>query len=77
MRARRMSRRLPRLCELVDRVLECAPRGQSPDWLEDMLPLARTKPAMPRDDPGAAGARWWMKCCTQAELALPRGGTPN
>ena len=42
----------------------------SPDWLEDMLPLARTKPAMPW------GARWWMKCCTQAKLALPRGGTP-
>jgi len=43
----------------------------SPDWLEDMLPLARTKPAMPW------GARWWMKCCTQAKLALPLGGTPN
>ena len=43
----------------------------SPDWLEDMLPLARTKPAMP------CGARWWMKCCTQAKLALPLGGTPN
>jgi hypothetical protein len=40
------------------------------DRLEDMLPLANTKPAKP------AGARWWMKCCTQAKLALPLGGTP-
>ena len=22
------------------------------------------------------GARWWMKCCTQAKLALPAGGAP-
>ncbi len=42
----------------------------SPDWLEDMEPLARTKPASP------VGARWWMKCCTQAKLALPAGGVP-
>jgi len=39
------------------------------DWLEDILPLARTKPTMPR------GARWWMKYCSQAKLALPLGGT--
>jgi len=42
----------------------------SPDWLEDMEPLASTKPATP------AGARWWMMCWTQAKLALPAGGTP-
>ena len=42
----------------------------SPDWFDDMEPLARTKPAMPR------GARWYRKCCTQAKLALPVGGTP-
>ena len=42
----------------------------SPDWLEDMEPLARTKPAMPR------GERWCRKCWTQAKLALPLGGTP-
>ena len=35
-----------------------------------MEPLARTKPAMP------CGARWWMKCCTHAKLALPTGGSP-
>ena len=23
------------------------------------------------------GARWWMKCCNRAKLALPLGGTPN
>ena len=43
----------------------------SPDWFDDMLPLARTNPASP------FGARWWMKCCTQAKLALPAGGVPN
>ena len=32
----------------------------SPDWFEDMDPFASTKPAMP------VGARWWMKCWTQA-----------
>jgi hypothetical protein len=32
----------------------------SPDWFDDMLPLASTNPASP------FGARWWMKCCTQA-----------
>ncbi len=42
----------------------------SPDWLDDIEPLARTKPAMP------VGARWWMKCWTQAKLALPVGGVP-
>ena len=42
----------------------------SPDWLEDMEPLARTKPAVPR------GERWCKKCWTQAKLALPFGGTP-
>src|SRR5437867_12512291 len=40
------------------------------DWLDDIDPLASTKPASP------VGARWWMKCCTQAKLALPAGGTP-
>src|SRR5207249_10028067 len=39
--------------------------------LEDMEPLASTKPAIP------VGERWWMKCCTQAKLALFVGGTPN
>ncbi len=42
----------------------------SPDWLDDIEPLASTKPATP------AGARWWTMCCTQAKLALPAGGTP-
>ena len=42
----------------------------SPDWLDDMEPLASTKPAVP------PGARWWRKCCTQAKLALPAGGAP-
>ena len=42
----------------------------SPDWLDDMEPLASTKPAAP------AGDRWWTMCCTQAKLALPLGGTP-
>jgi hypothetical protein len=42
----------------------------SPDWLEDMSRW--------RDEAGDArwGARWWMKCCTQAKLALPFGGVP-
>ena len=40
------------------------------DWLDDIEPFARTKPASP------VGARWWMKCCTQAKLALPAGGVP-
>ena len=39
----------------------------SPDWFDDMEPLASTNPASP------VGARWWMKCCTQAKLALPGG----
>ena len=39
----------------------------SPDWLELIDPLASTKPARP------LGERWWMKCCTQAKLALPFG----
>ena len=42
----------------------------SPDWLLLMLPLARTKPAMP------CGARWWTMCWTQAKFALPAGGMP-
>ena len=42
----------------------------SPEVLLDMLPLASTKPAMP------VGERWWMKCCTQAKLALFTGGMP-
>ena len=42
----------------------------SPDWLLLMLPLASTNPAIP------CGARWWMKCWTQAKFALPAGGTP-
>src|SRR2546427_7122775 len=41
------------------------------DVLEDMEPLAKTKPEIPM------GERWWMKCCTQAKLALFFGGTPN
>jgi hypothetical protein len=32
----------------------------SPDWFDDIEPLASTKPASP------VGARWWIKCCTQA-----------
>ena len=32
----------------------------SPDWFDDIEPLASTKPASP------VGAKWWMKCCTQA-----------
>ena len=31
----------------------------SPDCMDDMEPLASTKPAVP------VGAKWWMKCCTQ------------
>lgn len=42
----------------------------SPDWLDDIEPLASTKPAMP------FGARWCEKCCTQAKFALLAGGTP-
>ena len=42
----------------------------SPDWLELIEPLASTNPAMP------LGAKWWMKCWTQAKLALPVGGVP-
>ena len=42
----------------------------SPDWADDMEPLASTKPATP------VGARWWTMCCTQAKLALPFGGAP-
>jgi len=34
----------------------------SPDWLEDMLPLARTKPAMP------CGAMWWIRKMPKAEF---------
>jgi hypothetical protein len=43
----------------------------SSDWFDDMLPLARTKPAMP------SGPKWWLKCCTHAKLELPFGGMPN
>ena len=39
----------------------------SPDWLDDMEPLASTNPAVPR------GARWWTMCCTQAKLAFALG----
>ena len=42
----------------------------SPDWLDDIEPLARTKPASP------VGAKWWIMCCTQAKFAFPAGGTP-
>ena len=42
----------------------------SPDWLDDIDPLASTNPATP------AGPRWCTMCCTQAKLALPFGGTP-
>ena len=49
------------------RFLRIAP---SPAWLDDIEPLASTKPAIP------AGARWWIMCCTQAKFALPFGGTP-
>jgi predicted DNA-binding protein with PD1-like motif len=42
----------------------------SPDWFDDIEPLASTKPAVP------FGAKWCMKCCTQAKLALPAGGVP-
>ena len=42
----------------------------SPDWLDDMAPLASTNPAMPRGD------RWCRKCWTQAKLAFPEGGIP-
>src|SRR3989449_10521795 len=41
------------------------------DVLEDIEPLASTKPVIP------PGERWCMKCCTQAKLALFFGGTPN
>ena len=40
------------------------------DWLDDMEPLVRTKPAVLR------GARWCRKCCTHAKLMLPSGETP-
>ena len=36
----------------------------SPDWLEDMEPLARTNPADPQGD------RWWIMCCTQAKVGV-------
>src|SRR2546427_12178914 len=42
----------------------------SPDWLEDIEPLAKTKPAIP------PGARWFIMCSTQAKLAFPTGGIP-
>ena len=42
----------------------------SPDWLDDIDPLASTNPAIP------LGARWWTMCCTHAKFALPFGGTP-
>lgn len=45
--------------------------GQSLNWLENPLSPARRKVSIP------TGARWWMKGCTQAKLALPLGGTPN
>ena len=62
----------------------------SPDWLEDMLPLARTKPAMSslatlatckkaslavgaQARGAVSGARWWMKCCTQANVRVALG----
>ena len=41
----------------------------SRDWLDDIDPLASTKPGP------AAGAGWWTMCYTQAKLALPFGGT--
>src|SRR3989441_12290687 len=43
----------------------------SPEVLEDIEPLAKTKPTIP------LGERWWMKCCTHAKFAFPFGGTPN
>ena len=42
-----MSRCLGRLCGLAFGVFIALRAGQSPDWLEDMLPFARTKPAIP------------------------------
>ena len=42
----------------------------SPDWCE---PSSRW-PGRSRRCP--SGARWWMKCWTQAKLALPAGGVP-
>ena len=51
----------------IDVLADLRPR---PDWLEDMEPFASTNPAAPR------GAKWYRKCCTQAKLALPTGGTP-
>src|SRR5665647_2777821 len=42
----------------------------SPDWLEDIEPLASTKPATPVGDSLLA------MCCTHAKFALPAGGTP-
>ena len=42
----------------------------SPEVLDDIEPLASTKPACPW------GATWWMKCCTHAKLALLGGGAP-
>jgi hypothetical protein len=47
---------------------DCTSRIESPLWLELMLPSASAKPAKPLVE------RWWMKCCTQAKLALPFGG---
>ena len=42
----------------------------SPDWPDDIEPLASTKPAMP------VGDNFDRKCWTHAKLALPAGGTP-
>ena len=44
--------------------------SSSPDWVEDMEPLANTTPAVP------VGERWCRICCSHAKLALPLGGGP-
>ena len=43
----------------------------SPDWLEDMLPLARTKPAMP------CGREVMDEVLHPGEVGVALGGTPN
>src|SRR5665647_2629633 len=42
----------------------------SPEWLDDIDPLARTNPATP------VGESLLAMCCTHAKFALPAGGMP-
>ena len=68
MRARRMSRCLGRLCGLAFGLNDALRAGQSPDWFDDMLPLARMKSVM-----FSIAVLMTRGLAARARHALPRG----